>query len=61
MIAPCPHCGKPVDLLQLVYASGGIREQERIKAQAEFDREIAEGKRNSNGIKADEYTKAKGE
>lgn len=44
MIIKCPHCGQPIDVLQLVYANASAKEQERALAQAKFDREIAEDK-----------------
>lgn len=49
---PCPHCGKLIDVVQLVYANASLKELERALAQAEFDKA---------GHRADEYTKAKGE
>lgn len=38
MISHCPHCGREVDFLELVYANARAREAERETRQEEFDR-----------------------
>lgn len=45
---PCPHCGQPIDVLQLVYANASAREQERVKTQADFDKKREEGSNDRN-------------
>ena len=46
---PCPHCGQSIDMMQLVYANAIAKEAERAEAQAQFDKDIAEGRRNGDG------------
>jgi len=38
MIVPCPHCGKPIDVLELAFANSQAKEKVREKEQQEFDK-----------------------